>query len=189
MKACLLECKTATLNAQVTFVNVAVAISALAGGAIQKNSHRALPELVFSYFLADFWVLRSEMVLRWNIGSFWRVWRYIEMGLWVVLEGIGVTFFWVLRSKRVLGWNFEIVLGCGWLFFRRFGLGRFYFYCYWLTDLKQLRCGRPPHAKRGEYIEMIWNDIFDINDWAEASQLQRNLWVIEPVDWTAKVYI
>ena len=90
VKACLLGCKTATLNAQVTFVNIAVAISALAGGgAIQKiefwvvlesigvefEARRALPELVFSYFLADFWVLRSKRVLRWNIGSFVLGWN------------------------------------------------------------------------------------------------------------------
>ena len=39
----------------------------------------------------EFWVvLESKRVLRWNIGSFWRVLRYIEMEFWVVLEGIGV---------------------------------------------------------------------------------------------------
>ena len=32
VKACLLGCNSATLNAQVTFVYIAVAISALAGG-------------------------------------------------------------------------------------------------------------------------------------------------------------
>ena len=34
VKACLLGCNSATLNAQVTFVYIAVAISALAGGGI-----------------------------------------------------------------------------------------------------------------------------------------------------------
>ena len=64
----------------------------LEGIGVEFEVHRALPELVFSHFLADFWVLRSKRVLRWNIGSFWRVLRYIEMEFWVVLEGIGVEF-------------------------------------------------------------------------------------------------
>ena len=113
VKACLLGCKTATLNAQVTFVNIAVAIPALAGGgATQKISHRALPELVFSYLLADSWVLRSKRVLRLNIGSFWRVLRYIEMEFWVVLEGIGVE---LKSTEPFLSWCFRIfwpIFGC-----------------------------------------------------------------------------
>ena len=40
VKACLLGCNSATLNAQVTFVYIAVAISALAGGGPLKISHR-----------------------------------------------------------------------------------------------------------------------------------------------------
>ena len=41
VKACLLGCNSATLNAQVTFVYIAVAISALAGGGGPlKFSHR-----------------------------------------------------------------------------------------------------------------------------------------------------
>ena len=39
VKACLLGCNSATLNAQVTFVYIAVAISALAGGGPLKFSH------------------------------------------------------------------------------------------------------------------------------------------------------
>ena len=65
----------------------------LEGIGVETGVHRALPELVFSYFLDDFWVLQSKRVLRWNIGSFWQVLRYIEMEFWVVLEGIGVEFF------------------------------------------------------------------------------------------------
>ena len=56
----------------------------LEGIGVEFEVHRTLPELVFSYFLADFWVLRSKRVLRWNIGSLWRVLRYIEMEFWVV---------------------------------------------------------------------------------------------------------
>ena len=71
MKACLLACKTATLNAQVTFVNIAVAISALAGGAIQRISHQAPLSLVFSRCFDDFLGLEIKTVLRSNFGSFW----------------------------------------------------------------------------------------------------------------------
>ena len=71
VKACLLGCKTATLNAQVTFVNIAVAISALAGGATQKFSHRASISLVFLRFFDDFLGLEIKMVLKSNFGSFW----------------------------------------------------------------------------------------------------------------------
>ena len=48
VKACLLGCNLATLNAQVTFVYIAVAISALAGGATQNFRTETLPLLVFS---------------------------------------------------------------------------------------------------------------------------------------------
>ena len=51
VKACLLGCNSATLNAQVTFVYIAVAISALAGGgggAPQKFRTETVPLLVFS---------------------------------------------------------------------------------------------------------------------------------------------
>ena len=72
VKACLLGCTTATQNAQVTFVNIAVAISALAGGgATQRISHRAPISLVFSRFFDDFLGLEIKTVLRSNFGSFW----------------------------------------------------------------------------------------------------------------------
>ena len=75
----------------------------LEGIGVEFEVHRALPELVFLYFLADFWVLRSKRVLRWNIGSFWRVSRYIEMGYWVVWRVLG----WNLKSTEpFLSWCF-----------------------------------------------------------------------------------
>ena len=56
-----------------TFVNIAVAISALAGGRGPfKISHRVQILLVFSYFFDDF--LMSELQNAWkrNFGSFWQ---------------------------------------------------------------------------------------------------------------------
>ena len=91
----LIGVQTATLNAQshLLIVNIAVGISALNfKGEPLKFSHRALPLLVFSSFLDDFWALDLRRVLRWNIGSFRSVLRYIEIQFWVVLEGIGVEF-------------------------------------------------------------------------------------------------
>ena len=54
----------------ITFVNIAVAISALAGGA--KNGFAPRPEFggVFDIF-RDFWVSERKRVLKWNFGSFW----------------------------------------------------------------------------------------------------------------------
>ena len=65
-----------------TFVNIAVAISALAGGGGAKTvshrdqtpktvSHRDQPMVVFSTFFEDFWVSERKRVLKWNFGSFW----------------------------------------------------------------------------------------------------------------------
>ena len=48
----------------------------LEGIGVEFEVHRPLPELVFSYLLVDFWVLRSKRVLTLNIGSFWRVLKY-----------------------------------------------------------------------------------------------------------------
>ena len=53
-----------------TFVNIAVAISALAGGA-KTVSHRDQNTVVFSTFFEDFWVSERKRVLKWNFGSFW----------------------------------------------------------------------------------------------------------------------
>ena len=53
-----------------TFVNIAVAISALAGGA--KNGFAPRPEYGgVSTFFEDFWVSERKRVLKWNFGSFW----------------------------------------------------------------------------------------------------------------------
>ena len=71
VKACLLGCNSATLNAQVTFVYIAVAISALAGGGgLLKFSHRASISLVFSFFFDDFLGLEIKTVLRSNLCHF-----------------------------------------------------------------------------------------------------------------------
>ena len=53
-----------------TFVNIAVAISALAGGP-KTVSHRDQNTVVFSTFFEDFWVSERKKVLKWNFGSFW----------------------------------------------------------------------------------------------------------------------
>ena len=53
-----------------TFVNIAVAISALAGGA-KTVSHRDQNTVVFATFFEDFWVSERKRVLKWNFGSFW----------------------------------------------------------------------------------------------------------------------
>ena len=65
-----------------TFVNIAVAISALAGGGGAKTvshrdqtpktvSHRDQRRVVFSTFFADFWVSEPKRVLKRKFGSFW----------------------------------------------------------------------------------------------------------------------
>ena len=54
-----------------TFVNIAVAISALAGGGAKTVSHRDQNTVVFSTFFEDFWVSERKRVLKWNFGSFW----------------------------------------------------------------------------------------------------------------------
>ena len=53
-----------------TFVNIAVAISALAGGGPKTVSHRDQNTVVFSTFFEDFWVSERKRVLKWNFGSF-----------------------------------------------------------------------------------------------------------------------
>ena len=68
----LIGVQTATLNAQVTFVNIAVAISALAGAA-KMVSHRTRILLAFARLLDDSWVSELKKVWRWNFGSFWEV--------------------------------------------------------------------------------------------------------------------
>ena len=57
-----------------TFVNIAVAISALAGGggAPFKISHRVQILLVFSYFFDDFLMSELQNAWKWNVGSFWK---------------------------------------------------------------------------------------------------------------------
>ena len=71
VKACLLGGNSNT-KCSMTFVNIAVAISALAGGGGPKTiSHRDQPLVVFSIFFEDFWVSERKRVLKWNFGSFW----------------------------------------------------------------------------------------------------------------------
>ena len=57
----------------ITFVNIAVAISALAGG--PKNGFAPRPEFggVFDIFRGfwEFWVSERTRVLKWNFESFW----------------------------------------------------------------------------------------------------------------------
>ena len=66
VKACLLGGNSYT-KCSITFVNIAVAISALAGGG-GKNGFAPRP---FSTFFEDFWVSERKRVLKWNFGSFW----------------------------------------------------------------------------------------------------------------------
>ena len=67
----LIGVQTATLNAQVTFVNIAVAISALAGGALLKFSHRNPSSAGVFVIFGRFLCVGSE--------------EGIEMEFWVVL--------------------------------------------------------------------------------------------------------
>ena len=61
VKACLLGCNSATLNAQVTFVYIAVAISALAGGGPLKEFRtEPLYRWYFRVFSTIFWGWRSR---------------------------------------------------------------------------------------------------------------------------------
>ena len=70
VKACLLGGNSNT-KCSMTFVNIAVAISALAGGGAKTVSHRDQNTVVFSTFFEDFWVSERKRVLKWNFGSFW----------------------------------------------------------------------------------------------------------------------
>ena len=71
VKACLLGGNSNT-KCSMTFVNIAVAISALAGGGGPKTvSHRDQNTVVFATFFEDFWVSERKRVLKWNFGSFW----------------------------------------------------------------------------------------------------------------------
>ena len=71
VKACLLGGNSNT-KCSMTFVNIAVAISALAGGGGPKTvSHRDQNTVVFSTFFEDFCVSERKRVLKWNFGSFW----------------------------------------------------------------------------------------------------------------------
>ena len=68
VKACLLGGNSNT-KCSMTFVNIAVAISALAGGRGAKTvSHRDQNTVVFSTFFEDFWVSERKMVLKLNFG-------------------------------------------------------------------------------------------------------------------------
>ena len=69
VKACLLGGNSNT-KCSMTFVNIAVAISALAGG--PKNGFAPRPEYggVFDIF-RGFLVSELKRVLKWNFGSFW----------------------------------------------------------------------------------------------------------------------
>ena len=68
----LIGVQSATLNAQVTFVYIAVAISALAGGGALKNfAPKPFPCWCFRNFSDVFWGLDLKRVLIWNFGSFW----------------------------------------------------------------------------------------------------------------------
>ena len=68
-----------------TFVNIAVAISALAGGGQKrfrtetKFWHRVHILVVFSNFFDDFWMSELPNAWKWNFGSFWvilvKFWR------------------------------------------------------------------------------------------------------------------
>ena len=70
VKACLLGGNSYT-KCSITFVNIAVAISALAGGGPKTVSHRDQNSVVFSTFFEDFWVSERKRVLKWNFASFW----------------------------------------------------------------------------------------------------------------------
>ena len=70
VKACLLGGNSNT-KCSMTFVNIAVAISALAEGGA-KNGFAPRPEYGgVSSFFEDFWVSERKRVLKWNFGSFW----------------------------------------------------------------------------------------------------------------------
>ena len=62
VKACLLGGNSNT-KSSMTFVNIAVAISALAGGGPKTVSHRDQNTVVFSTFFEDFWVSERKRVL------------------------------------------------------------------------------------------------------------------------------
>ena len=51
--------------------DIAVAISALAGGGAKTISHRDLVLVVFACFFDNFWVSELKRVLKRNFGSFW----------------------------------------------------------------------------------------------------------------------
>jgi len=63
--------QSSNTKCSMTFVNIAVAISALAGGGAKTAPHRDQNTVVFSTFFEDFWVSERKRVLKWNFGSFW----------------------------------------------------------------------------------------------------------------------
>ena len=70
VKACLLGGNSHT-KCSITCANIAVAISALAGGAPKTVSHRDQHWVMFARFLDDFWMSEVKRVLKWNFKSFW----------------------------------------------------------------------------------------------------------------------
>ena len=71
VKACLLGCNSATLNAQVTFVYSSRYISFSWGGPLKIFAPKPFLCCCFRNFSDDFWALDLKRVLRWNFGSFW----------------------------------------------------------------------------------------------------------------------
>ena len=73
VKACLLG-GISYIKCSMTFVNIAVAISALAGGgSLFKISHWVQILVVFSWFFDDFWASELRSVLKWNLAHLGRL--------------------------------------------------------------------------------------------------------------------
>ena len=161
----LIGVQSATLNAQVTFVYIAVAISALAGGGALKNfAPKPFPCWCFRNFSDVFWGLDLKRVLRWNFGSFWGDFRTGKEEKQEqnsvhrdVLEGFRMS-----EQEDTFASSPELFLR-SWLSGYSPGKQNTAPMPTYIggplraleTDVKQLRCGRPPHAKRGELIHVL----------------------------------
>ena len=110
VKACLLGCNSATLNAQVTFVYIAVAISALAGGgATQRISHRASISLVFLHFFRRSFGVGDQDGIE---IEFWVILVPLRIEFWVILVALWCNSYSgslkEFRTRPLYRWCFRV---------------------------------------------------------------------------------
>ena len=174
MKACLLGCTTATQNAQVTFVNIAVAISALAGGGGGGHSKNFAPSPYIagvSAFFRRFFGVGDQDGLE---IEFWVILVPLWLEFWVVLVGLWCNFYsgsfkeyrarplyrWCLCVFSTIFWGWRSRRSGDWIS-GHFGasvariLGRFG------GSLVQFLLGFIQRASRKASISLVFSRFFD----------------------------